>query len=379
MRLIAGIDTAMPDVGKKWSYHAEWNQNTRFWREDFQQLAACGFDLLRWQTPWSLVEPRRGEYRWDLIDPKFELATELGVELFYPIAHFSLPEWLAQTGERHAVYSAQLPDRIAEYTDKLLTRYGFRLVIPIVEVQMEAFQRGLAGNWQPHFRNRREYECMRANLVRAFHASAAVAKAHGATVVCSEPATEIETVLELRDAIDIAGIDLYPHMQRGKTILGYFRQWWKAAKRPLCISEFGVPETFNPETKRDHYRKFVDAGIDGHRVVAARMLRDAIQRATSEGIEIPIGGWYPGTGNIGWGQALTKERKKYDCDRAGLVDLTRHSDGTLKRVVCSDLVREVLGLRNVLAQPARGIEMPVQPTPVSVPLDSVQEQQQISA
>ena len=60
MRLITGIDTAMPDVKRKWNYHAAWNQNDRLWREDFRQLADCGFDLLRWQMPWSLVQPKRG-------------------------------------------------------------------------------------------------------------------------------------------------------------------------------------------------------------------------------------------------------------------------------------------------------------------------------
>jgi hypothetical protein len=69
-----------------------------------------------------------------------------------------------------------------------------------------------------------------------------------------------------------------------------------------------------------------------------------LKQAKEEGIPIPYGGWYPGTGNIGWGYSLTKERKKADCDRAGLVDLTRRPDGTLERVLCRDLVQAVLGL-----------------------------------
>ena len=347
MRLIAGIDTAMPDVGKRWSYHAEWNQNTRFWQEDFRQLSALGFDLLRWQMPWSLVQPTPGEYRWDLIDPKVELATDLGLEIFYPIAHFSLPSWLAQPGERHAVYSAQLADRLAEYTDKLLTRYGFRLVIPIVEVSMEAFQRGLIGNWQPHYKSRREYDRMLANLIGAFQASAKVAHEHGATVVCSEPASEAKVVVQLGDCVDIAGIDLYPHMHKARSIIGYFRHWWKTTGKPLCLSEFGTPETYDPVTRKDEWGRFVQAGLDDSRVVEARILRKALQQAAAEGIPIPIGGWYPGTGNIGWGQALTKTRHRHDCDRAGLVDLTRQADGTLKRVICSNLVREVLALNQI--------------------------------
>jgi hypothetical protein len=352
VRLMSGIDTAMPDVKKKWNYHAQWNQNDRLWREDFQQLADCGFDLLRWQMPWSLVEPAPGEYRWDLIDPKVEMATQLGVEIFYPVVHFNFPAWLPFSGERHAVFSSQLADRVAIYTDKLLSRYNFRLVIPIVEVQMDACQRGLLGNWQPHFKSRKQYRQMHQNLIEAFKAGAAVAKQHGATVFCSEPAPEISTVLALRDSIDVAGIDLYPHMHRRRSVIGWFRHWWQSAGKPLCISEFGTPETYDPVTREDRCGRFIEAGLDGHRVRQAAQLRTALEQARQEGIPIPFGGWYPGTGNIGWGQALTKDRSKFDCDRAGLVDLARQPDGSLRRVLCHGLVREVLGLGEKSIPPA---------------------------
>jgi hypothetical protein len=336
VRLISGIDTAMPDVRTKWNYHARWNQSDRLWQDDFRQLADCGFDLLRWQMPWSLVQPARGEYRWDLIDPKVEFATKVGLEIFYPIVHFNVPSWIAGRGVRHAVYAHELGDHLEEYTDRLLERYKFRLVIPIVEVQMDAFQRGWLGNWQPHQKSRTSYRLIYANLLRAFRRSAAVAHRHGATVFCSEPASEVQTVLDLRDTIDIAGIDLYPHMHRQYSILGYFRRWWTAAGRPLCISEFGTPETYDPFTKVDEFNRFIPAGVDRQRVIQANLLCEAVAAAKAEGI-----------GNIGWGFSLTKERKGVDCDRAGLVDLSRQEDGTLRRVVCPDLVKAVLALRDV--------------------------------
>jgi hypothetical protein len=338
----------MPDVKSKWNFHARWNQSERFWQDDFRQLADCGFDLLRWQMPWSLVQPTRGgEYRWDLIDPKVEFAAKVGLEIFYPIVHFNVPTWIAGKGVRHSVYSPALGDHVAEYTDKLLSRYKFRLVIPIVEVQMDAFQRGWLGNWQPHQKSRTSYRLIYNNLVKAFRRSSAVARQHGATVFCSEPASEVQTVIDLGDAVDIAGIDLYPHMHKQYSVLGYFRHWWKAAGKPLCISEFGTPETYDPLTRTDEFNRFVAAGVDRRRVIQAQMLREAVVKAREEGIPIPYGGWYPGTGNIGWGYSLTKERKAADCDRAGLVDLARQEDGTLRRVVCPDLVKEVLGLRDV--------------------------------
>jgi hypothetical protein len=170
---------------------------------------------------------------------------------------------------------------------------------------------------------------------------------HGATVFCSEPATEVQTVLDLSDVTDIAGIDLYPHMHKQRTILGFFRWWWQTAHLPLCISEFGTPETYNPSTRVDEFNKFVTAGVDANRIGIARQLADALRQAKEEGIPIPYGGWYPGTGNIGWGYSLTRDRKKADCDRAGLVDLARQPDGSLKRVLCRDLVEEILALRQV--------------------------------
>ena len=111
---------------------------------------------------------------------------------------------------------------------------------------MDAFQRALVGNWQPHQKSRKSYRMIHANLVRAFRVSSAIARSHGATVFCSEPASEIETVLELGNAVDIAGIDLYPHMHRKMPVLDYFRWWWNTARKPLCISEFGTPETWDP-------------------------------------------------------------------------------------------------------------------------------------
>ncbi len=346
MRLIAGIDTAMPDINDGWSYHATRIQHDLLWQEDFHQISSLGFDLLRWGTPWSLAEPERGQYRWDLIDPKVELAVKLGLEIFYPIAHFNLPTWLPRKGESHAIFAEELPERLAEFTHRLLERYHFRLVIPIVEVQMEAFQRGMSGNWQPHVRNRRTYEQMRQNLVKAFHASAKVAHEHGATVVCSEPAPEIETVLDLKSSVDIAGIDLYPNMHKQKSIAGWLREWHNATGLPVCLSEFGTPESFRPAIKR-HRHGFVEPGTDRYRVQQAKLLRAALEECREENIPIPIGGWYPATGNMGWGDALTTDRSAFDCDRAGLVDLARQSDGSLKRVLCAALVKEVLGLREL--------------------------------
>ena len=214
---------------------------------------------------------------------------------------------------------------------------------------MEAFQRGLLGNWQPHLKGAAHYRRMHENLLRAFRAGSAVARQHGATVFCSEPAPALDTVTALRDSFDVAGIDLYPHMHKQRSVIGWFRQWWKMTGKPLCLSEFGTPETYDPKTRVDDYGKFIPAGIEAHRIAEARLLGDALRKAAAEGIPIPFGGWYPGTGNIGWGQSLTEERTGLDCDRAGLVDLSRQPDGSLKRVLCAGLVREVLALRSIEA------------------------------
>ena len=104
-----------------------------------------------------------------------------------------------------------------------------------------------------------------------------------------------------------------------------------------------------------------------HRVSQARILRETLEQAHREGIPIPFGGWYPGTGNIGWGLSLTRERKGVDCDRAGIVDLTREPDGTLRRVLCGNLLKEVLALREIgVTRPAPVVD--TIPVPVLEPI-----------
>jgi hypothetical protein len=288
----------MPAVGKRWNYHARSNGNENVWEQDFHQLADCGFDLLRWQVPWSLVEPEPGKYHWDLIDPKVELANKLGLEIFYPIVHFNMPAWIAARGVRHSVYSNHLPEIVAEYTDRILSRYKFRMVIPIVEVQMDAFQRGWLGNWEPHEKSRTSYRLIYNNLMNAFRASARVARSHGSIVFCSEAASEIQTVRDLRDSIDIAGIDLYPHMHNKWPVVEYFRQWWRALHLPICVSEFGMPERSESDRGQDLSRL---GGKDRRQVLEAIALKSAVKQATSEGIPIPYVGWYSSGTNVASG------------------------------------------------------------------------------
>ncbi|MBC7925347.1 MAG: hypothetical protein H7039_06780, partial [Bryobacteraceae bacterium] len=105
----------------------------------------------------------------------------------------------------------------------------------------------------------------------------------------------------------------------------------------------------------------------------AKLLRAALIEANREGIPIPYGGWYPGTGNIGWGSSLTRERVGLDCDRAGLVDLARQPDGSLKRVLCRSLVQEILGLREMATLGSNSIDLPRQQemwnTPATLPAE----------
>jgi hypothetical protein len=161
-------------------------------------------------------------------------------------------------------------------------------------------------------------------------------------------------------------------MHQQFSIFGYLERWWNAVQLPLCISEFGTPETFDPATRHDDYNRFVKAGLDRHRVAQAHELRSALKQAAAAGIPIPYGGWYPGTGNIGWGLALTKERRSVDCDRAGLVDLARQPDGSLNRVLCTGLVKEVMSMRDIgaVATPAfvlDSVPVPAFERPLEVP------------
>ena len=161
------------------------------------------------------------------------------------------------------MFSDQLPDRIAEYTDQLLSRYKFKLVIPDGGSADGCFP--ARPGWELAASRQVEsarYEAIYTRLVKAYKSSARVAKMHGATVFCSEPATEVQTVLDLKDVTDIAGIDLYPHMHQQRSIFGFLRWWWQTAHLPLCISEFGIPGNIQPERQ---YRRVQQVRSGGHR------------------------------------------------------------------------------------------------------------------
>jgi hypothetical protein len=346
MKLLTGIDAAMPDIKKRWSYHAEWNQHQEYWREDFRQLADYGFKFLRWGLPWSMVETGADVYRWELLDERVELASRLGIATYYPVMHFNVPTWVVRQGEPHGILSERLSDRLALYTARLVERYRFKWVTPIVEVQMDAFQRGFLGRWQPHLKGRANHDRIYRNLVKAFIASAAAAREGGAEVIANEPASAVDTIVDFGGSVDVAGIDHYPHMHR-RSLGSYLRQWWSRTRLPLAITEFDIPETYDPITGADHPRLCVSAGIDTNRVIVANELYATVAELLADGIPIKYGGWYPATGNIGWGAALTRRRDNYDCDRAGLIDLERQVDGSLKRVPCENLIRAVLKLRDL--------------------------------
>src|SRR5512141_2276103 len=43
----------------------EWTQHDRFWREDFRMIRETfGPVTVRYGLPWSMLEPRRGEFAW---------------------------------------------------------------------------------------------------------------------------------------------------------------------------------------------------------------------------------------------------------------------------------------------------------------------------
>ena len=83
-----------------------------FWQQDFQQIADCGFDLMRWGTPWSIVEPKPGVFRWDLVDPKVELATRLGLAAI-DAAHDGAWGTMAALHRTH-IELVRLSDAVAE-------------------------------------------------------------------------------------------------------------------------------------------------------------------------------------------------------------------------------------------------------------------------
>lgn len=341
MQLISGFDMPRPSVGGEYKFQAEWTQHTQdgVWQADFDLALACGLDWIRYGWPWSLLEPSEGNYDFSELDARFAYAEKIGLGIGLTVTHFSFPDWLQGENGEHATLAPELGIHLARLTDELMKRYKPVLVVPIVEMAMEAFRRALAGSWKPHYVDRTDiYAEMWRNLNEAFKASAEVIRAHGGRVMVCEPVTEVELLAPLQPWFDVTGLDYYPHFHAEVPLVTYFEKAHELLKRPIVLAEFGVPEGYKGSLDDIDY----DGPGPGQDTTRARLAHDLygfLAESQKKGLNIEAAGWYPFIDNF-WHEALTK-KPEGDGDRAGMIDFRSRADGVLERVPCTELV-EVL-------------------------------------
>jgi hypothetical protein len=348
MQLISGIDMPRPQVGKDYTFQAQWTQHTQdgIWQDDFRLAKKCNLDWLRYSWPWSLLEPQQDKWNWRDLDQRYEFAQNIGLELCLCVTHFSFPNWLLGPNGEHATLAPQLAERMAILTEGIMRRYKPKLVVPIVELAMECFQGSISGNWQPHFQERTDiYQEMQANLCAAFHASAKIVHEHGGRVMSCEPVSELEKLACLRPSLDVVGLDYYPHFHGEVELIEYLKAAHRIYNLPLALTEFGAPEGYVEGSGFADPNNQSTCADDTTRAKLAEKLVYILCQARDAGIQIEAAGWYPFLDNF-WTMGLTG-KPEGEGDRAGLIDFRRHADGTLERVPCKNLIHALQRLKEI--------------------------------
>lgn len=66
------------------------------WRRDLQAIKSLGFNSIKAWVDWATAEPRRGEYRLDVLEQILALADEAGLRVIIQIYTDAAPEWLGR-------------------------------------------------------------------------------------------------------------------------------------------------------------------------------------------------------------------------------------------------------------------------------------------
>jgi beta-glucosidase/6-phospho-beta-glucosidase/beta-galactosidase/glycosyltransferase involved in cell wall biosynthesis len=354
----------------------EWTQHDRVWREDFKLVTAkLGVSRVRYALPWHKIEARPGVYDWTAADERIMFCRELGLDLMMDIMHFGTPAWLPQ-----AVGDPRFPEALESFTREVVTRYRqqVRTWCPFNEPLVAALFSGDFGFWPPYGRKWRGYMPVLSRIVQAVKRSTAmIRKIHPeATIILCDAIESFQTrFVELENEVnlrnlrrfvvldllggrvnhhhplfdwltsfgfseldldylrtdpqlpDVIGLDYYPHSDwQLEMYNGQMRQ--RRADAPQGI--YGV--------SKEVYDRYglplmvTETSIDGQpiaREIWLQTMVDQIKQLREEGI--PMRGliWWPLFDQIDWDGALTHRIGKIH--HVGLFNLTRLSDGTLKR------------------------------------------------
>jgi hypothetical protein len=157
----------------------------RLAKTDFAQLRAAGMRWARSGLRWHLIEPSPGVCLWDSWLPQLDAAATAGVDTWWDLVHFGVPDWCD-------IWSPGFPARAAEFAAAAALLHRRRTgrpmqVCPVNEISFMAFAGGDMAWMYPHARG-----CGRALKAQLVGAAIAMARAirevePGARLMWAEP------------------------------------------------------------------------------------------------------------------------------------------------------------------------------------------------
>ena len=61
-------------------------------KSDIDKIVSCGFDWIRIDFSWYIIEPKRGEFKWNLFDTAISYAKSKGLKIYGTISY--VPSWV---------------------------------------------------------------------------------------------------------------------------------------------------------------------------------------------------------------------------------------------------------------------------------------------
>ena len=332
LEAIAVLERPCPMVHGRLVDHGHRNRSNERWQEVFDYAKRMGFTHLRGGIPWNQVWLAEDTFDWSRLDAEFAYAEQLGLTIIPILAHMSYEwasGWMRGPNGEHALERPELHEFMAHYTRLYLQRYGRHLrsgYIPIVEIGGEPYNHVITGLWEPH--RTEDYatrELMIANLVKAFNASAAVAREpdFGVAVVACEARECLFSAIQL-DA-DVFGTNFYAFAHRGESLADGLSEWRTAflAQRGIdptfALLEWGSPEYMDPSNGFEREAGYPEPGRSTNREKEDELLRAWLLECKARGIKLALVCRYL-VGNF-WHYHLAQPSEGLECDRNALVDV----------------------------------------------------------
>lgn len=163
-------------------------RHDRFAQADYGALVSHGLRVARDGLRWHRIEPSAGQRDWTSFDPMLAAARASGIEVWWDLLHFGLPDWADP-------FATDFADRFADFAAAAARRIGpGGRYVPINEISFTAWAGGEVGYIAP-FAQRRGDALKRALCAAAVAAIHAVrAEDPRALIATAEPLIHISPV-----------------------------------------------------------------------------------------------------------------------------------------------------------------------------------------